>query len=91
MPPSYLVLAQSSSAVLETRKRVLGEEHPDTLSPMDNLSLTQLGAVDGGGRAVYASDGEEKNGTWGGVSRRISCATVVVWKARVGFGYFLED
>ena len=25
---------------METRKRVLGEEHPDTLTSMDNLALT---------------------------------------------------
>ena len=26
--------------VMETRKRVLGEEHPDTLMSMDNLAFT---------------------------------------------------
>jgi Tetratricopeptide repeat len=26
--------------VMETRKRVLGEEHPDTLSSMNNLAFT---------------------------------------------------
>ncbi|KAF1975254.1 hypothetical protein BU23DRAFT_435962, partial [Bimuria novae-zelandiae CBS 107.79] len=27
--------------VMETRKRVLGEEHPDTLTSMNNLAFTQ--------------------------------------------------
>jgi hypothetical protein len=29
--------------VMETRKRVLGDEHPDTLTSMNNLAFTMIG------------------------------------------------
>ncbi|KAF2834882.1 FabD/lysophospholipase-like protein [Patellaria atrata CBS 101060] len=43
--------------VMETRKRVLGEEHPESR------------AMEGGRRAVCASDGDVQEGAWGGASR----------------------
>ncbi len=56
--------------VLETRKRVLGDEHPDTLTSMANLASTyeESRAVEGGGRAGGASDGDVQEGAWGRAS-----------------------
>ena len=47
---------------METRKTVLGPEHPDTLTSMHNLASTyqKSGTMDGGGKAVCASDGDRK-------------------------------
>ncbi|KAF2181395.1 hypothetical protein K469DRAFT_262846 [Zopfia rhizophila CBS 207.26] len=57
--------------VMETSARVLGEEHPDTLTSMNNLASMYMktGAVDGGGRAERASDGDECKGARRGASK----------------------
>jgi hypothetical protein len=51
--------------VMETFKRVLGPEHPSTLTSMANLASTfGIKAVEGGRRAGGASDGDEQEGAW---------------------------
>ena len=57
--------------VMETRKRVLGEEHPETLASINNLASTFLEsrAMEGGRRAVCANDRDEKEGARRGASR----------------------
>jgi hypothetical protein len=49
---------------METRKRVLRAEHPDTLTSMANLASTyqESRTLEGGRRAGGASDGDEKEG-----------------------------
>jgi Tetratricopeptide repeat len=47
--------------VIETKKTVLGPEHPDTLRKMNNLALTYSGTIEGGRKVVCASGGNKKD------------------------------
>lgn len=63
--------------VMETTKRVLGGEHPDTLTNIDNLAsiYRNQGTLEGGRRAGDASDGDNEEGYGSQDSRNtMSCA-----------------
>ena len=56
--------------VLNARKRVLGEEHPDTMDGMNYLASAcqVLGRLERGSGAGSESDGDEEASAWGGAS-----------------------
>jgi hypothetical protein len=53
---------------METSARVLGSEHPNTLTSVNNLAFESRTA-EGGGRAGRASDGDVFEGAWFGAGR----------------------